>query len=186
MWLTLDDVADLTKGKHCQKTDGNIPIIGSGKKPTGYTDKANTGDDTITISTKGTVGKIYRWRKPIWASETCLVVDPKPMTLKDYLYHYLKKHEREIQEFHNCQTIVEIDMSRLRKLPVFVPDRYTQADIVADLERLALDISHIDKKIKAVNDLGKAMAASLLNFEQVGSTTVNKTKPIKQIDMVGL
>lgn len=93
-----------------------------------------------------------------------MVVDPKPMILKDYLYHYLKKHEREIQEFHNCQTIVEIDMSRLRKLPVFVPDRYTQADIVADLERLALDISHIDKKIKAVNDLGKAMAASLLNF----------------------
>ena len=29
MWLTLDDVADLTKGKHCQKNDGNIPIIGS-------------------------------------------------------------------------------------------------------------------------------------------------------------
>ena len=35
-------------------------------------------------------------------------------------------------------------------------------------ERLALDISHIDKKIKAVNSLGKAMAASLLNFERVG------------------
>ena len=33
MWLTLDDVADLKKGKHCQKNDGNIPIIGSGKNP---------------------------------------------------------------------------------------------------------------------------------------------------------
>ena len=186
MWLTLDDVANLTKGKQCQKTDGNIPIIGSGKKPTGYTDNSNTGDDTITISTKGTVGKVYRWREPIWASESCLVVDPKPMIFKDYLYHYLKKHEREIQEYHNCETIAEMDMNRLKKLPIFVPARYTQADIVADLERLALDISHIDKKIKAVNALSKAMAASLLNFEQVGSTTVNKTKPIKQIDMVGL
>ena len=51
MWLTLDDVADLKKGKHCQKTDGNIPIIGSGKKPTGYTDKASTDSRKKMVST---------------------------------------------------------------------------------------------------------------------------------------
>ena len=48
--------------------------------------------------------------------------------------------------------------------PIIFTSNFDREQFFARLGARALDISHIDKKIKAVNDLGKAMAASLLNF----------------------
>lgn len=135
--VTLGDVADFTMGKRTAKTNGAVPIISSGAKPTGYTDAPSHPAGTITISFKGSVGNIYRWDMPIWAND-CIVVTPKACIDADYLYYCLQVRQTALKNIHDGGLIPRLDLVRVKKLPFFLPvmeDQLLLAGIVSELER---------------------------------------------------
>lgn len=135
--MTLGDVADFTKGKRTAKTNGVVPIISSGAKPTGYTDTPSHPAGTITISRIGSVGNVYRWDKPIWANN-CVVVTPKDGVDPDFLFYSLKVCEKTLVNIHDGGLIPRLDVIRVKKMPFFLPvmeDQLLLAGIVSELER---------------------------------------------------
>lgn len=117
-WLTLGEIAEFTLGKRANKTDGTVPIISSGAKPTGYTDTPSHPASTITLSRQGSVGNVYRWDVPIWA-DNCYVVIPKTGVNADFLYHCLKKEERILQTIHDGGLIAKMNIDSVKRLPFF-------------------------------------------------------------------
>lgn len=153
--VTLGDVADFTMGKRTTKTNGTVPIISSGAKPTGYTDVPSHPVGTITISFKGSVGNVYRWDKPIWAND-CIVVTPKEGVNPDFLYYSLQVRQKTLQNIHDGGLIPRLDVIRVKKMPFFLPvmeDQLLLACIVSELERRTNE--HLDTTQSRLNRLEK-------------------------------
>lgn len=136
-WHTFDDVAEFAIGKRTAKTNGTVPIISSGAKPTGCTDTPSHPAGTITISFRGSVGNVYRWDMPIWAND-CVVVTPKDGVDPDFLFYSLKVCEKTLVNIHDGGLIPRLDLVRVKKLPFFLPvmeDQLLLAGIVSELEQ---------------------------------------------------
>lgn len=134
-WLTYGDVATFTLGQKANKTDGDIPIIGSGAKPVGFTHIGNQPSGTITMAYKGSVGNIYRHDTPIFANGTCLVITPKKGILADFLYYCLKKDEPKFLNLKVGWVIPKLDVAILQAMPFFLPDHEGQIRLLELLKK---------------------------------------------------
>lgn len=134
-WLTYGDVATFMLGKKANKTDGDIPIIGSGVKPVGFTHIANQPSGTITMAYQGSIGNVYRHDTPIFANATCLVITPKKDILADFLYHCLKKDEPEFKKLTHGLLIPRLDVATLKAMPFFLPNHEGQIRLLELLRK---------------------------------------------------
>lgn len=165
--VTLGDVADFTVGKRIAKTNGTVPIISSGAKPVGYTDTPSHPSGTITISFKGSVGNVYRWNEPIWADQ-CVVVTPKACIDADYLYYCLKVLETQLKQMHNGGLIPDLDITKIKKTPFFLPvmtDQLMLAHIVSELERHTNE--HLDttqSRLERLTAMFKQMSGDIFEY----------------------
>ena len=112
------------------KEIGKYPIFGAGEKETGYTDIWNN-DGRITITRKGTVGKIYKREFKHFVAEASFIVEVKSeVILEDYLYEWLKNKEQLIMQLKAPALIPNLDEKSFFKLEIQVPSYERQRKVV--------------------------------------------------------
>lgn len=154
------EVCDLIQGKRTNKVkDGEYPIYGAGSV-IGYTDDFNCSANTIRLTGKGTVGRVYFHDTPFWLESGNFSVEPKEMIDKMYLYHWLCENENNISSCKKGNTLPGLDLNMLSKIEIQVPDMEYQINAVKLLQRLKDDndwfIEKVNKQITALQELKSA------------------------------
>ena len=124
MWrtVTLGDVCLVRRGTtitKSQTTDGNVPVIGGGTKPTYYHNEANRDPNCITVSGSGaSAGFVNKWNEKIFASD-CSTVEPKDDNqLHQFIYYYLLSQQQFIYEnFRSGAAQPHVYAKDIAKLP---------------------------------------------------------------------
>ena len=148
-YFKLGDLIELNKGKRAEpKEDGKYPIYGAGENPTGYTDTWNN-DRRITITRKGTVGKIYKREFKHFVSEASFIVELKSeVILEDYLYEWLTSREYLITQLETPALIPNLDEKAFLNLEIQVPSYERQRKVVYLLKSYRSALEEYEELLK--------------------------------------
>ena len=85
-YIPLGEVCDIYKGVQFNKVDmnetGSYPVINGGINPSGYIERFNENENTITISQGGASAGFVNWLTvKFWAGAHCYIVKPKEMLI---------------------------------------------------------------------------------------------------------
>ena len=125
-YLKLDTVCDIGKGVQFNKSDmqeeGSYPVINGGVNPSGYIEKYNNDENTITISQGGASAGYVNWiETKFWAGAHCYVLKPKQSVLKRFVYHFIKSMEYKLQECQYGAGIPALAKKTIARLMIPVP-----------------------------------------------------------------
>lgn len=145
----LGDLIDLKKGQRIEpKVKGNYPIFGAGEKEVGYADTWNN-DGKITITRKGTVGKVYKREFKHFVAEASFILEVKSQViLENYLYEWLKNEEYLIKQLKTPALIAELDKKSFLNLQIKVPSLERQRKVVSALKIYRSELQEQEKIIK--------------------------------------
>lgn len=145
----LKDLIILEKGKRTEsKENEKYPIFGAGEKETGYAENWNN-DGRITITRKGTVGKVYKREFKHFVTEASFILEIKSkVILEDYLYEWLKNSENLIMQLKTPALITELDEKAFLNLEIKVPDLERQRKVVYVLKSYRYELQEQEKIIK--------------------------------------
>ncbi|MGT2926898.1 restriction endonuclease subunit S [Streptococcus cuniculipharyngis] len=166
--MKLDEVCEIVRGQRAVSVEGGkVPVYGAGKKPTKFTDRANTQAGSIRVTSKATLGNVYLHSEPFWAEETCLVIKAKEdIILSMYLYHWLKSNRVLIQTLKRGETIPSLDLEKFRALPIEIPSLAYQYEVCFFLGQLAVEVA--DLILQADLERKRASATSEKFYEKLG------------------
>lgn len=153
----LGDLIELKKGQRIEpKKNGKYPIFGSGEKEVGYAATWNN-DGKITITGKGTVGKVYKREFKHLVAEASFIVEVKSQAiLEDYLYEWLKNKEYLIMQLKTPGLIPNLDEKSFLNLEIKVPSLERQRKVVSTLKIYRFELQEQEKTIKKqIEDLEK-------------------------------
>lgn len=99
--VTLGYLSQIVKGEQLNRIEltetGKYPCQNGGINPSGYTDKFNTNENTITISEGGnSCGYINYMTSKFWLGGHCYKLVVNHRIDKSYLYQALKFNEEDI------------------------------------------------------------------------------------------
>lgn len=145
----LGEIVEISKGEQLNKenlTDtGYYPCVNGGVLPSGYTNKFNTIENTITISEGGnSCGFVNYFKSKFWCGGHCYKVQHKVDVFNKYLFQLLKYNEQKIMRLRvgsGLPNIQKKDVVNLKLL--FAIDKTEQT-------KIANFLSSIDKKIEKV------------------------------------
>ena len=145
----LEDVITCQRGKTLRSkcNEGSIPIVASGEKPLGYTDKSNRNQPCITISSSGNAGGIILyWDKPIWAAD-CLTVVSKNNQIVNlkYLYYFLLTLQPTLISLSTGGAQKHIYAKNFYNLDIYFPSLPYQQQIVKILD----DFTELESKLES-------------------------------------
>ena len=148
--VTLGDVCRFERYKSLKRANyvlGEYPVIGGGRKPSGYHNEYNKDANTILCSGTGSyAGFISRYAKRVWASESFSIHSKDEHELmEDYLYLYLKTNQEYLYT-KRPEGAGQPHMypKTLSKINIPLPSLEIQQQIVNEL-------SHIEKSIETIN-----------------------------------
>lgn len=84
----LGDLAEVNYGKARPKTEGSIPVVGSGGVYASA-DEALVDFPTIVIGRKGSAGRTWLMERPCWPSDTTFYLDLTEKVNLYFLFSYL-------------------------------------------------------------------------------------------------
>ena len=130
----LSEICSLAKGQQLNKLemldDGSYYVLNGGINPSGYTEKWNVPENTISISEGGnSCGYVNYNTEKFWSGGhnytlSNLALEPH------YLYQYLKSIQSLIMSFRVGSGLPNIQKNNLNELSVFYPrEKKEQADI---------------------------------------------------------
>ena len=138
-YTPLGKVCAIGKGTQFNKSDmneaGTYPVINGGINPSGYIEKYNQKENTITISQGGASAGYVNWIKvKFWAGAHCYVLTPMNSILNRYLFHFVKSQEYRLQECQYGAGIPALSKATVSDLVIPVPPLPVQAEIVRILD----------------------------------------------------
>ncbi len=141
--VRLGDVCDIRKGVQRSKitldASGTYPVINGGISPSGYCEKWNAEEGTITISEGGnSCGYINRIQSRFWSGGHCYTLENLKIE-RDFLFHWLKFREVEIMSLRVGSGLPNIQKKAVSGFPVVVPNRAEQTAIAATVSCSALE-----------------------------------------------
>lgn len=149
IWKTmkLDEICDIKKGEQLNKDDltesGNYPCLNGGMSFSGYTDKFNSDENTITISEGGnSCGFVNFMKSKFWLGGHCYKVILKKDISKDFLFHLLKFYEREIMNLRLGSGLPNIQQKDLKNLQLLISEDIEEQNKIANF------LSSIQEKIE--------------------------------------
>jgi type I restriction-modification system DNA methylase subunit len=100
-WTKIGDICEFKNGKNLTREnmiEGEYPVIGGGKKPSGYHNEFNMIENTILCSSSGAyAGYINRYEIKVWASDCFSIKSTnESILLNDYLFCFLKMRQQDI------------------------------------------------------------------------------------------
>ncbi|MGO3018149.1 MAG: restriction endonuclease subunit S, partial [Anaerococcus sp.] len=123
----LEEVCKITKGEQLNKTkfisSGEYPVINGGIDPSGYYNKYNKIENTITISQGGAnAGYVNYIKTKFWSNAHCYTVDSVEDFMEyKYIYYFLKNSEYTLMNSQYGAGIPALSMKTLGKLEIPVP-----------------------------------------------------------------
>jgi len=141
------DLFEIKKGEQLNKDDlndaGSYPCLNGGISFSGYTEKFNSEENTITISEGGnSCGYVNFMITKFWLGGHCYKIIVNENASKEYFYHLLKYNESKIMNLRVGSGLPNIQLKDLKNLNIFVSNDFEEQIQIANF------LSSIDEKIE--------------------------------------
>lgn len=162
----LGEIVTIVKGQQVNKASlsnvGKYYVLNGGISPSGYTDKFNTPQDTISISEGGnSCGYVNYNFEPFWSGGHNYTLNNSKI-LDIFLYQYLKFIEPSIMALRVGSGLPNVQKSRLENVVVFFPNNEEQHKIGSFFRTLDNLITLQSRKLDAEKLKKKSLMQLLL------------------------
>ncbi|MDD6961234.1 MAG: restriction endonuclease subunit S [Muribaculaceae bacterium] len=170
----LGEVIKIYTGEQFNKRDmmssGQYPVINGGISASGYIDKYNEDQDTITISQGGASAGYVSWQEsPFWAGAHCYVIKPlSNETSNRFIYFFLKNSESSLQQMQHGAGIPALNRDKVRNLWFPVLPLEVQEEIVRILDRFSDYAAELQAELQARKEQYEYYRNLLLTFNPAG------------------
>jgi type I restriction-modification system DNA methylase subunit len=156
--------------------DGEYPVIGSGKKPIGYHNEYNMGENTIICATSGSAGLISKYKTKIWGSDCISIQSNNIILTEKYLYNYLLLIQDSIFKYTKGCGQVHMDAKTLSKFNIPIPPLDYQNKMEQTLNNLDKLDEELNKMIQQNEDnIQTAFLNSLDDYGNPNSFNIDKS-----------
>jgi len=162
----IGELADVNYGKGNPKSDGSVPVVGSGGIYD-WTDEPLVNHPTIIIGRKGTAGRAWLMEDPSYPSDTTFYLDWKMEVDIKFLFNYLRL--RPLSGEHAKTTIPSLTRPDLENKKVCYPPLLLQKTI-SDKISIVENKIMLEGKIKIALE---GLFISLLHHLMTGKIKVN-------------
>lgn len=154
-WKELGEVCEVKAGKNINKTFiqnnlGNFPVINSGKEPLGYINIFNIQNDPIGITSRGAGVGYVSWNEGKYFRGNLnysATVQNDDILLPRFLYFYLKKSSKEIENLCTFDGIPALNKSALDGLSIPIPPIEIQEKIVQILDKFTEYVTELTSEL---------------------------------------
>jgi type I restriction enzyme, S subunit len=136
---SLVSICNIVKGEQLNKLDleksGDYPCINGGIEPSGYTNKWNRFENTITISEGGnSCGYINYLKEKFWSGGHCYTLQEiKDGFNIDYLYYVLKVNEYKIMGLRVGSGLPNIQQKAIKSFEIQYPESKPEQTRIAEI-----------------------------------------------------
>ena len=151
--IKLKDVSNIVKGKQINSEElsksGSYYMLNGGTEPSGYLEKYNTLENTITISEGGNSCGYMKYNKcKFWCGGHCYSLENKLIN-NHYLYQLLKFNEKKIMRLRIGSGLPNIQKKDLENFELFIHEKDNQYKIANLLmkydTKIELEKNKLDK-----------------------------------------
>lgn len=142
IYKKLSDVADISIGefvhKNRQNDNSEYPVYNGGISNTGFYDEYNNDGKNVIISARGAnAGFVNRVYGKYWAGNSCYSIKVKDENEINwiYLYHYLKKQQKNLLGEQQTGSIPAVSKKQVENLKIALPNITVQNEIVRILDK---------------------------------------------------
>ena len=172
-WKELGEVCEVKAGKNINKTFiqnnlGNFPVINSGKEPLGYINIFNIQNDPIGITSRGAGVGYVSWNEGKYFRGNLnysATVQNDDILLPRFLYFYLKKSSKEIENLCTFDGIPALNKSALDGLSIPIPPIEIQEKIVQILDKFTEYVTELTSESTSRKKQYSFYRDKLLSFE---------------------
>lgn len=149
----LDKLCCIEKGDQLNKlaleVSGTYPCINGGIEPSGYTEKYNRVEDTISISEGGnSCGYVNLMKQKFWAGGHCYTLkENSKLVDKIFLYCVLKYNQEKIMQLRVGSGLPNIQRNALAEYKIYYPED------IEEQKRIAAVLTKTDELIEATQKL---------------------------------
>lgn len=160
--VRLGEVATVKYGKARPKTQGNVPVIGSGGIY-GWTATSLVDFPTLVIGRKGTAGEVWLVECPCWPSDTTFYLDWKKRVNVRFLFNYL--HSNKPSGEHAKTTLPSLQRHDVEALLIPFPPLLEQGEICLILRAVDKKLQAEEARKQALEELFKTLLHNLMTGE---------------------
>ncbi|MBI2185132.1 MAG: restriction endonuclease subunit S [Thaumarchaeota archaeon] len=165
--VRLYDFARIRYGKARPKSEGKIPVIGSGGIY-GWTDKPLVRKTTVIVGRKGTAGYAQLLLEPCWPSDTTFYLEfDGEELIPEFLFYFMGV--KKLSGEHAKTTLPSLQRRDLENYLFPLPPKAEQRKIVFTLSKIQQAIEQQDKIIETTRNLKKSLMRKLFR-EGIGHT----------------
>ncbi len=117
-------------------TDGYVPVIAGGQKPSYYHNIPNRTGETIAVSGSGAyAGFVTYWNIPVFLSDSFSVSPDIEILMTKYVFYYLKRNQEKIHDTKKGGGVPHVHGSSISKFLIPIPPLPIQQEIVNILDK---------------------------------------------------
>lgn len=176
----LENYITIYTGEQFNKRDmldnGHYPVINGGMEPSGFSEKFNETENTITISQGGASAGFVNWIDcKFWAGAHCYVVKPSKNAVQNrFLYFLLKNKEEQLMQLKHGAGIPALGREKINKLLVPVPPLAVQEEIVRILDHFTDLAAELQAELQARKEQYEYYRNKLLTFDKMGGVRTRR------------
>jgi type I restriction enzyme S subunit len=159
--LRLREIAKVKYGKAKPKTDGMVPVVGSGG-PYGWTDSPLVDFPTLVVGRKGTAGRVWLMEQPCWPSDTTFYLEWKRPVDITFLFGYLTLNP--LSGEHAKTTLPSLQRPDLENYSLPLPPLPEQRRIAHVLNTIQREIAAQDALIAAAREVKRSLMGRLFTY----------------------
>ncbi len=166
---SLDDICEIVKGEQFNKLDldksGDYPCINGGIEASGYSEKWNRLENTITISEGGnSCGYVNYLKTKFWSGGHCYsLMKVKNDFDTDFLYFALKGNESKIMGLRVGSGLPNIQQKAIKAFEIQYPEDKPEQTRIAEILSTAYDaITHTEALIAKYQRIKTGLMQDLL------------------------
>ena len=163
----LGEICEIKKGEQLNKNilsnDVGFPVINGGIEPSGYTQKWNTKENTITISEGGnSCGYVNLLKEKFWSGGHCYTLLNLKID-KNFLYQYLKYKQDDIMKLRVGSGLPNIQKNTIENFYIVEPLLKEQQKIAEVLTACDDEINLLNLKLEILKKQKQGLMQKLLS-----------------------
>lgn len=171
--IRLGSIASVAYGKATPKTEGPVPVIGSGGV-FGSTDIALIDEQTIVVGRKGSAGTVFRTDGPSYPSDTTFYLKWKDAHDVDFVFYAMSLHR--LSGEHAKTTLPSVQRPDLESLLLPWPTPELQRGIAANLRSVEREIELTTAVIEATRELRLCLMGHVFTYGAVSEAEVSRVQ----------
>jgi len=166
----LGSVAEVYTGEQFNKRDmqnaGSYPVINGGVLPSGYSDKYNEAENTITVSQGGaSAGYVNFIKVNFWLGAHCYAIKLKSDILDNkFVFYCIKQQENKLMQSQEGAGIPSLNRKKLSSILIPVPPLEVQQEIVKILDAFTSLEAELEAELEARKKQYEHYRGELLSF----------------------